>query len=167
MANLKLTHVINCDADRFWEVFLNKDFNEALYRQALGFPEWSILDQKETPTGATRKCQGQPNMNMPGPVAKLLGSGFKYVEDGSLDRATNTWTFKMTPSTLADKIKNQGTVRIESVGDGKVKRIADLVVEAKIFGIGGMVESTAEKSLRDGWDKSAVFFNDWLAKHPK
>jgi hypothetical protein len=164
---IKLNHVINCDADRFWEVFFDRAYNDELYKVALGFPEFSILEQKETPTGIYRKAAGQPKMNAPGPVAKLLGSNFKYVEEGNFDRAAGVWKWKLTPSTLADKIRNEGSVRLEPGGEGKVRRIADLVVEAKVFGVGGMLEGTAEKSLRDGWEKSAVFLNEWLAKHPK
>ena len=57
--------------------------------------------------------------------------------------------------------------RIEKIGDDKVRRIVELVIEAKVFGIGGMLESTTEKQLRDGWDDSAVFMNKWLAEHKK
>ena len=69
----------------------------------------------------------------------------------------------MTPSTLAEKLKNEGTMRIEPIGEDRVRRIADIVVEAKIFGIGGLMESTTEKELRNGWDKSADFMKKWLA----
>ena len=40
-----------------------------------------------------------------------------------------------------------------------------MTIEAKIFGVGGLIESSAEKQLREGWDKSAVFMNKWLAEH--
>jgi hypothetical protein len=65
---------------------------------------------------------------------------------------------------MADKVKTFGDVHAEPAGEGKVKRISAFSYEAKIFAIGGLVESSLEKSLRSGWDKSAVFFNDWLKK---
>ena len=40
-------------------------------------------------------------------------------------------------------------------------------VEVKIFGLGGLVESTAEKAMRDAWNKTAVFHNQWLEKNKK
>ena len=58
---------------------------------------------------------------------------------------------------------NTGSVRVEAVGDDKVRRVADLFIEAKIFGLGGLIESSAEKQLRDGWDQSAVFMNKYIA----
>jgi hypothetical protein len=158
-----VTHEINCNADTFWKIFFDKAFNETLYKQELGFPEFTVTSQEETDSQIIRKCAGRPKLNMPGPVMKLLGDGFRYTEVGTFDKAKKTWSWKMTPSAMADKLRQEGTMRVEPVGDNKVRRIAELTNEAKIFGIGGLMESSAEKSLREGWDKSAVFFNRWIA----
>ena len=164
MGKFTVTHEINCDADTFWKVFFDKGFNEKLYLEGLGFPEYKTLEQTETDTQITRKVHGQPKMDMPGPVAKLFGSGFAYTEEGSMDMASKVWRWKLTPSTMADKMRTEGTVRIEPIGDNKVRRIADISIEAKIFGVGGLIESSAEKQLREGWDRSAVFMNKYLAE---
>ncbi|MEI2620448.1 MAG: DUF2505 family protein [Candidatus Nanopelagicales bacterium] len=63
---------------------------------------------------------------------------------------------------MADKLRQEGTMRIEPIGDSKVRRIAELTMEAKVFGIGGLIESTTEKQLREGWDRSAVFMNRYI-----
>lgn len=163
MSKITLTHEINCNLDTFWKLFLDKAFNEKLYKEKLGFPEYTILEQVETDTEIIRRAAGQPKMDLPGPVAKLLGPGFRYTEEGRLNKATRVWAFKLTPSTLADKLRNEGTVRAEPVGDNKVRRITELIIEAKIFGVGGLVESTAEKQFRQGWEDSAVYMNQWIA----
>jgi hypothetical protein len=82
-----------------------------------------------------------------------------------MTKAERVWRWKMTPSTLADKLFTSGLVRIETLGSDKVRRIADMNVEAKIFGVGGLIEGTAEKQMREGWDKSAAFMNKWIADH--
>jgi hypothetical protein len=164
MPSFTLKHEINCDEATFWKVFVDNEFNTTLYRNVLEFPEFEITEQRESDTEITRKAKGKPKMNMPGPVAKLLGSSFGYVEEGRFDKATKVWKFKVIPSTLADKMRNEGSVRLEPAGEGKVRRVVELIIEAKIFGVGGMLESTAEKSMKDGWEKSAVYMNDWLAK---
>jgi hypothetical protein len=165
MPTFTLNHEIRCNTERFWQLFFDREFNDKLYKEALEFPEYSILEQRDTDTEIIRKVAGQPKMNMPGPVAKVLGSGFKYVEEGSFDKAKRIWRWKMTPSTLAEKMRNEGSVRVEALGDDRVRRVAEIVVEAKIFGIGGMIESSAEKQLREGWEKSAVFMNKWIETH--
>jgi Protein of unknown function (DUF2505) len=163
MGKFTVTHEINCDVETFWKTFFDKDFNEKLYRGALAFPEYSITEQTETEATITRKVAAQPKMDVPGPVAKLLGSNFRYVENGTMDRAKKLWVWKLTPSTLADKLRTEGTVRAEPIGEGKTRRIAEMTVEAKIFAVGGLMESSAEKQLREGWDKSATFMNKWLS----
>lgn len=163
MTKFTITHEINCDVDTFWKVFLDKDFNDRLYLQTLGFPEFKIVEQRETDTQLVRKVVGQPKMNLPGPIAKLLGANFSYTEDATLDKSTKVWRWKLTPSVLADKLRQEGTMRIEPRGPGKVARIAELSLEAKVFGLGGLLESTTEKQLREGWDQSAIFMNKYLA----
>ena len=49
-------------------------------------------------------------------------SRFKYVEDGTYDKATKTYRFKVTPSSMADKLTNEGTIRMEPAGEGKSRR---------------------------------------------
>lgn len=166
MGKFTVTHEIHCNVEKFWKLFLDKDFNVALFKSHLGFPEFSIIEQTESDSEIVRRISGQPKMDMPGPIAKLLGSNFGYKEDGKLNKKTGLWTWKMTPSALADKLRNEGTMRVEAIGDAKVRRIADIVIEAKIFGVGGLLESTSEKQLREGWDRSAQFMNDWIKKHP-
>jgi hypothetical protein len=82
-----------------------------------------------------------------------------------MTKSERIWRWKMTPSTLADKLFTSGVVRAEPLGDSKVRRIAEMNVEAKIFAVGGLIESTAEKQIRDGWDRSAAFMNQWLKDH--
>jgi hypothetical protein len=163
MGKFTMTHEINCNAETFWKVFFDKTFNETLHKQELGFPEFVVLEQRETDAEIVRKLRAQPNMNMPAAVTKLLGSGFAYVEEGKLNKATKVWTFKLTPSSMADKIRIEGAVRIEPIGDNKVRQIVDITLEAKVFGLGGLIESSAEKSLRDGWEQNAVYTNQWIA----
>lgn len=163
MAKFTVTHEINTDVEGFWKMFFDKDFNEKLYKEGLGFSDFKTHDQKETDAQITRKAGGTPKITVPGPVAKILGSSFSYVEDGTFDKKSGVWKWTITPSTAADKIKSGGTLRVESAGPNKVRRIAELNIEAKIFGIGGMIETSTEKDLRDGWDKSAVYMNKHLA----
>jgi hypothetical protein len=165
MAKLNLVHEIRCDVDAFWTAFFDREYNDKLYLGALAFPDFKIVDQKETDKEIVRTCTGEPKMVMPAPIAKLFGSSFRYTEVGRFDKATKVWTWKMTPSTLAEKIRNEGVLEVEPVGEGKIRRVVEILLEAKVFGVGGMIESSAEKQLRDGWDASAKFMNEvWFAK---
>jgi len=167
MGKFTVTHEITCNADKFWQVFFDKDFNTKLYKESLGFPEFTIVDQRETDSELVRKVNGTPKMDVPAPVAKVLGSNFRYTEEGKFNKATKIWQWKMIPAGMGDKLRNEGTLRIEPIGDSKVRRVAEIVIEAKVsFVVNSLIESSAEKQLREGWDKSAVFMNNWLKQHP-
>jgi hypothetical protein len=168
MPTFTITHDIDCDEDTFWQLFMDKDFNEKMYKEGLGFPEWRIVEQTETDAEIRRTTQGRPKIgNVPGPVAKLLGDSFGYTEVGAMDKKTRVWKYKLTPTTMADKIRQEGVIRTQPSGNGKVRRSVELTIEAKVFGIGGLLESTTEKQLRDGWDQSAIFMNKWVAANKK
>ncbi|APR78345.1 Hypothetical protein A7982_03692 [Minicystis rosea] len=162
MGKFTVTHEIHCDVDTFWKTFLDKEFNTKLYVDALGFPEFKVVDQFEDDTRASRKVSAQPKMEVPAAVQKLFGSGFRYTEEGSMTKPERVWRWKMTPSTMADKLFTGGLIRVERIDDNRSRRIAEMSIEAKIFGVGGLIESSAEKQLRDGWDKSAVYMNKYL-----
>ncbi|MBL8683888.1 MAG: DUF2505 domain-containing protein [Myxococcales bacterium] len=162
MIKFTLTHEINCDPDTFWKLFFDKEFNDALYKGALGFTKYDLLESKDSDKQLVRKVNAVPKVDLPGPIAKLMGPGFGYVEDGVLDKATKRWTWTLTTSTMADKLKQNGTLKVEAAGEGKCRRVAEISGEAKVFGLGGMIESTIEKELRQGWDKSAEFMNKWI-----
>jgi hypothetical protein len=67
---------------------------------------------------------------------------------------------------LEGKLRIEGALRCEPRGDAASVRVVDLEAEAKIFGVGGMLEASTAKSLRKGWDDSAAFINRWVAEHP-
>ncbi len=166
MTNIRLVHTIHCDAPAFWKLFFDPKLNQALYRKALEFTKLEVLSFEETDARISRKVAASPKLShLPGPVAKLLGSNFGYVEEGTMDKAEGVWRFKMIPTTLAEKIRQEGTVRLEPEGE-HVRRIVEVTVDVKVFAIGGLVESVAEKELRKAWETSTTYMNDWIAgKH--
>lgn len=165
MKRISLEHTIHCTQERFWEVFFDPAYNRELYLEHLGFARFEILEQREVAGGVHRRVSAQPSLQLPKALAKLVGEGFSYEETGKLDAKGQLWSWTMQPSALGDKLRNHGSMRLEAVGDDRVKRVTELVCEARVFGLAGMIESMNEKELRSGWNKSAVFMNRWLTEH--
>ncbi|HMV83523.1 MAG TPA: DUF2505 family protein [Blastocatellia bacterium] len=163
MAKFTTTHEINCDANSFWKLFFDSSFNDKLYLETLGYYEFKIAEHSETDQQIRQKAVAQPKIYMPGPMAKLFGDNYRYTEEGTFDKATQVYRWKQIPSVQADKLRFEGTIRVESIGDRKIRRIMETTVEAKLFGIGGLVESTMEKQLREQADRTAAFFNKYVA----
>jgi hypothetical protein len=160
-----ITHDIACSVDRFWELFFDPAFTQEMIVGGLGFASCDIDEVRVVGSERHRQMRVIPKLDIPAPVAKLLGPKLGYTEHGVFDEETRVWDHHLQLSVLSDRIRMGGKVRAERAGDDRCRRIADLWCEAKIFGLGKMVEKAAEKNMRDGWGRSATWMNDWLAKH--
>jgi Protein of unknown function (DUF2505) len=164
MGKLTVTHEICCDADTFWETFFDERYNKELFLEHLGYAEHRIVEKRETDAEIVRKVVAKPRLSVPGPIAKLIGDNFRYTEEGVFDKAARIWRFKVIPSVQADKVRTEGTVRVEPAGGERVRRVAEITVEARIFGVGGLVESSSEKQVQKSMEEGAAFMNDYLRR---
>ncbi len=155
------TVTFDCDVETFWKTFLSEEYNRKFYLDTLGFKAFEVVSQTET----ERRLRVVPKLNMPKPVMKILGDSFGYEEEGRLDKANNTWHWKMIPNTMSEKLKTEGTVRVEAAGDGKCRRTDEVTLEAKIFGVGGLIESSTEKEVRAAWDAESAFMKTYLQQN--
>ncbi len=163
MRRFTLTHEFNCSVETFWRLNFDREMNEAMFRQGLGFPDYQVQELKDTDAEIFRRTVATPKMDLPGVVQKALGSSFRYTEETRFNKTTKVCHFKGIPSTMADKLTTEGTFRVEAVGANRCKRTIDFQVDAKIFAVGGVFEETAEKNLRQSYDVSARFMNKWIA----
>ena len=162
MGKFTLTHEIGGDQDAFWSAFFDSSITEKLYLETLAVKAFNILEKSETDTQILRKLYIQPQMDVPTPVAKLRGQNYSIVEEGVFDKSTKIWRWKQIPSTRSDTIRTEGTIRIEPIVDGKVRRILEVTLEAKVYGVGGLIESSSEKAFREEADRTAIYFSNIL-----
>lgn len=165
MHKFSVTHEFACTPETYWKLNFDREFNDALYKGALGFPDYNVQELRDSETETFRRTVATPKMEVPAAVQKVLGSNFKYTEETTWDKRSGRATFKGIPSSMPDKLLTNGTMRVEAVGADRSRRIVDFVVDAKVMLIGGLLESTAEKQMRDAYDKNATFMNKWIADH--
>jgi hypothetical protein len=145
-----------CSAETFWKIFFDENYTRTLYLDELHFTECKLLEQTEN----ARKLKLSPKL--PGILAKLVGDSFAYEEHGMIDRARNLWTWKMIPR--KEIVATRGSVRIEPIDDKSCRRHDEVIIEGKMFGVGGIIESNAEKEVRASFTKELAFFTRWLQK---
>ncbi|MDC0711888.1 DUF2505 family protein [Stigmatella sp. ncwal1] len=162
MGKFTATHEIHCTEDAFWKLFFDKESDTRFHKEDLGYLEYQIVEQRETSTETFRNASAQPRMDLPGPLMKLFGSGYRHTEEGRFDKGTKLWSARRTPSTMADKFRQEYVLRVEPVGTDRVRRVIEYNIEAKVFGVGGLMESSFEKLVREEFDKSAAFLNKHL-----
>jgi hypothetical protein len=167
MPEITLRHEIETDEDTYWaKCVFDADFNRRLYLEALKVPEWRILDSRSDDATIWRRVQvDPPTGNMPGPVKKVIGDRLSYVEEGTFDRKTRRYAFKVTPSTLADKTKVVGDMWVEKQGDKRCARVTKISVEVKVFMVGGLVEDRILSDLRSSYDNATSFTNQYIKEN--
>lgn len=166
MAEITLRHEIDTDEDTYWrKCVFDEAFNKEMYVDDLGI-KWTLQEQKEDDASITRRVYVEPPVgNLPGPVKKVIGEKLAYTEAGTFDKKTKRYSFKVTPSTLAEKTKVSGEMWTETKGDKKIVRHSRISVEVKVMLVGGMVEDRIVSDLRSTYDKGTDFTNAYIAKH--
>ncbi len=157
-----LHHGFNCSVDRFWVLFFDPQWTRELILEGLGFATCDIDPVVEADGKKRRSMRVTPKLDIPASIAKLLGPKLGYTENGRFDLATSEWSYEIVLSVLADRIRMGGRVRVDPDGPERCTRHSTLFCEVKIFGVGGLVEKAAEKNMRDGWEKAAVWMRSWL-----
>lgn len=167
MPEVTLRHEIDTDEDTFWtKIVFDEAFNKKLFEGALKFPGWKVLESKEDDAKIVRRIQVDPPVgDLPGPVKKVIGDRLAYTEEGTFDKAAKRYSFKVTPSTMADKTKVNGELWIEKISDKKIRRMCRISVEVKVFMVGGMVEDRIMADLRSSYDNSTAFTNQFIKEN--
>ncbi len=164
MAKVRVEHIFNCSEDTYWDkLFFEEEYNRRMFKDGLGFPVHEQIKQEDTGDAIVRVTDVVPKLgDMPAALKKLVGEGVGYREDGRFDKKTRRYEIKVTPNKLADKLHITGTLYTEPAGEGKCKRVYEGNVEAKIFGVGGMLEKRVIGDLETSYAKAATFTNDYI-----
>ncbi|GGU10759.1 DUF2505 family protein [Streptomyces lateritius] len=162
MEKFTITHELRGAAPEAWVLLLDDEFVGEVYRQDLGYRQWAVSERTEDSGKTTRKVLMTPNRSMPGPVAKVFGSDYQESEHSVFSPSARVWQWNRVSSTMADKLRQEGLVRIEEAGAGS-RMVIQTVIEAKIFGVGPQVESTFKKAYREEADTFAVSLSKRLA----
>lgn len=164
MTERRVEHSFDCDSETFWDsTFFDPVFNRALFVERLKFERWEEIERVDTPGGFRRIIEAVPRVgDLPGPIKALLQEGAGYREVGEFLRAQSKYRFTVITKSVPERLKIGGEVEVLSLGPGRCQRSYTTRVEAKIFGVGGMLEKRILDDLTKGYEKGAAFTMDWL-----
>jgi hypothetical protein len=160
MKRLSDSWSLPCAAETFWQVFMDEEYSRALYLEAFGFTAYRVLAND----GTTRKLYVEPRVSLPGPLAKLAGNKLAYEQHSSLDRARSVLSWRMVHPSGKGLVSSDGTIRVVSAGDRQCTRTDEVTVTGNVLGLGGLIESSAERELRASWATEAAFLRRWLSE---
>jgi uncharacterized protein DUF2505 len=166
MKERRIEHTYDCSAEVFWnQLFLDDEYNRKLFVDELHFSTWRVLRLEERGTELHRVIEATPPLgNLPAALERLLSDGLGYEEHGVLDRASQRYRLEVKPRSLASKLTILGELSTQPLSETSCRRIYVAKVEARVFGVGGMLEQRLLDDIEKSYNKSAVFTNRWIAE---
>ncbi len=162
MPETEFRHTMDCDPDTYWRCVFDDEYNTRLYRDLLKFREVTVLAQEDKGDVKTRKLRlNPPPADLPGPVAKVVGD-LSWTEEGTFDKKTGRYRFKITPASLPEKTHISGEIWCEPRGDKKCERIAKMNVEVKVFMVGGLIEKRIIDDTKKSYEAAAKFTGEYV-----
>jgi len=161
---LRIDDEYRCSIDTFWDaVFFDEEYNRRLFLEGLRYKAFEQIELTDKGDSVLRRLKGTPASEIPKTVQKVIGADLSYVEELVWDKKTKKARFKNTPATMSSKLRIEGSLWAEAAGEGRCRRLVDLDLEAKIFGVGGVIESVAGKIFKENFEAAARWTNRWLA----
>jgi hypothetical protein len=159
-----IKHTIETDVDTFWnKVFLDAEFNRALFQDFLGFTTYRVLEERTERSGMVhRRVECTPKVELPAAVRRVFGDSVGYIEVGRYDPAAHRYYVEALPNFAGDKVKTTTEIWVEPAGDKRVERFALVDNTVKVFGLGTLLEGFIEQQTRDLYARGADFTNRWI-----
>ena len=167
MKERRIEHTYSCSAEVFWsQIFLDDEYNRKLFIDELHFDSWRVVRSEERGSEVHRVIEAVPRLgDVPGALKRLLSDGLGYEERGVLDRAAQRYRLEVTPRSLASKLSITGEMFTTPLTERSCRRTYLARVEARVFGLAGLIEDRLLGDIEKSYVKSAAFTNRWIADH--
>jgi hypothetical protein len=149
--------------ETYWrDLCLSLEYQERLYCEALGCTRMDVVEHRgNLETGITRKLRFEKPLEAPSAIRKVFGDAITLQEESVFDAAKQTWSFKMIPAVLGDRVDIRGIVTVRPTEDG-VEQLSISTVSCKLFGVGSIVEHFVAKSTHEGNADKAGFTRRYI-----
>lgn len=164
MSHFKLVHEQNCNPERFWEVFFDEAYNQAIYKH-VGTKERQFLEMHDHGDTKTWVLRVFPERDLPDFVKKIIKGDLGYIEHATMYKARNRIESRIEPTLFKDKTKINAVYTVEAIGPQKVRRTFEGDVEVSFPLVGKKVENIIVTDMEKAYDGIATFTNEWLANH--
>lgn len=159
-----MEQVFACDPETFWEhAFFSLEYNRKLFLERLKFESWEEVERTPTEDGFRRIIEATPRVgDLPGPIKAALKNGAGYREEGEFFRSQSRYVIRVLPNSLRDRLVVGGEITVQPEPAGGCRRINVTHAEAKVFGIGGLLENRILDDVERSTRKSGEFTEQWL-----
>jgi hypothetical protein len=149
--------------ETYWrELCLSLVYQERLYFEALGCQHMQVLEHKGSfEEGVQRKLRFTKPIDAPVAITKLFGSNVTLEEHSEFDAREQSWSYRMVPSIMGERIDIRGRVRLVPQ-DGGVMQHSLNTVSCKMFGLGPIIEHFVVRSTEQGNADKARFTRRYI-----
>jgi len=81
-----------------------------------------------------------------------------------LDRKNQRYRLEVKPRSLASKLTIQGELSVQPISERSCRRLYVARVEARVLGVGGLLEQRLLDDIEKSYNRAAVFTNRWIAE---
>ncbi len=163
---LPLQQHFDVSVDTYWdELTFNLDYTRRLFAEALDCFDMVVLkNEGDRATGIKRHLRFTKPMEMPGPVMKIFGGKVTMDELAEFDPRQQTWSYRMVPSIMGDRVDIRGRVQVFPKGSGVEQRSVN-TVSCRMFGLGGVVEPFVMREAAKGHRDRYEFTLRYITEH--
>ncbi len=153
------------DGETYWrELCLSLDYQERLYREALGCTSMEVVELKGSyETGQTRRLRFEKPIHAPAAIRKVFGEVVTLEEVSEFDAKLQRWSYRMVPPLLSERLEIRGVLRLGTLAEG-VEHISVSTVTCNVFGIGSVLEHFVAKSAAEAATDKAAFTRRYIAE---
>lgn len=161
---LNVRYAYPCTPARYWEMYWDDAFDEKLQENST--VDRAVLEESDVDGILTRKLRFTPENELPGPVAKIVGTKkLVYDQLNVWSRADSLMTWEVLPTFLSsDKFVAKGTYKVVPTAGGCEVHI-DGDIDVKIRFIGGQIEKQIVAQIDDAYARTHGASLAWLDEH--
>jgi hypothetical protein len=150
-----ITHDFDCDAETYWEIFFDLDYQKDMY-SGLGIKERTVLLFEEDDKEIRRKIKIMPERDLPGALKSVLRGDLGYIEHNVYHKGQNVMDVRIEPTLMKDRFKMSAVFRVVPLGSARVRREFVGSIDVSVPLLGGQIEKLVMADVRKSYDQAAV-----------
>lgn len=162
MIEKRFVHGLRCKSDAYLRCVLDDEYNRRLYVDALKYAGFRTLERVREDNFEVRRSQVYPAPATTPSVILKVFDDLSYVEEAKLDPAKNHVALNFVAKSLTERIKIFGEITCVDRSDGTCERTATMSVDARILGIGGILERSIMADMARGYELAVTLAPEYI-----
>lgn len=166
--DFRIEDAFDTTPERYWEVFLDEEYNEALFEHL--DVDRTLVELKRQGTGNDtvihRTQMISARRSTPKILRRFITGAVTYTEVDVLTLRDNSMQIETSPGALANRVTAGGRYWLDVEGPNQLRRVFEGSVGCEIPLVGGAIERLIIDEMRDLYRGYTEFTRCWLREHP-